>query len=233
MTEEDPPLGHLALFKSVFSVGVSLVQYIVDDPLWPVLAATGLPGSFCLVAVTATTKPCILGQLAQFCYFAHKCSRNLAFAHRFLEVHRDPGQRTQFSLLPEQWRTIADRIESSTSSNWALFKSSPLDNQNQLEEDCLELGDFLHCQPKLSTVAEPLPSGPRSQPVPDKALFVPRKRKWAVRIGEASSSKHKCSMEHDQEVDKALDYHCVVLVFHPQFTGHQDVVDVMPWLQPD
>ncbi|KAJ3847245.1 hypothetical protein EV368DRAFT_87944 [Lentinula lateritia] len=90
-TVEDPPLGHLALFKSVFGIGVSLARYIVDDPLWPILAAAGLPSSFC--------------------------------------VHK-------------QWRIIADKIESSTSSTRALLELSPLDDQDQLEEDRLELQDF-------------------------------------------------------------------------------------------
>ncbi|KAJ3910963.1 hypothetical protein F5877DRAFT_86701 [Lentinula edodes] len=51
-TLEEPPLGQLALFRSVFGVGVSLARYIVDDPLWLLLAAAGLPCSF----LTATTR---------------------------------------------------------------------------------------------------------------------------------------------------------------------------------
>ncbi|KAJ3858971.1 hypothetical protein EV359DRAFT_86957 [Lentinula novae-zelandiae] len=54
-TIEEPPLGQLALFRSVFGVGVSLARYIVDDPLRPLLAAAGLPCSFC-VRVTATIR---------------------------------------------------------------------------------------------------------------------------------------------------------------------------------
>ncbi|KAJ3924151.1 MAG: hypothetical protein NXY57DRAFT_979755 [Lentinula lateritia] len=49
---EDPPLGQLTLFKSVFGVGVSLACYVVDDPLWPLLAAACLPCS----SLTATTR---------------------------------------------------------------------------------------------------------------------------------------------------------------------------------
>ncbi|KAJ3870348.1 hypothetical protein F5051DRAFT_447892 [Lentinula edodes] len=51
-TLEEPPLGQLALFHSVFGVGVSLARYIIDNPLWPLLAAAGLPCSF----LTATTR---------------------------------------------------------------------------------------------------------------------------------------------------------------------------------
>ncbi|KAJ3871452.1 hypothetical protein F5051DRAFT_446173 [Lentinula edodes] len=174
-TIEDPPLGHLSLFRSVFGIGVSLARYIVDDPLWPILAATSLPCSFCVRSKKSGScsvvphlarcsncddkKPCILGRLVQFHYFAHKCSHDLSFACRFLEVHGDPGQCTQFSLLPEQWRTIAEKIESSTSSTRALLELSPLDDQ-----DHLALQDFIHCQPKLSTIVELVPSSPLSCP---------------------------------------------------------------------
>ncbi|KAJ4469837.1 hypothetical protein C8R41DRAFT_925029 [Lentinula lateritia] len=47
-TVEDPSLGQLSLFKSIFGVGVSLARYVVDDPLWPILAAAGLPCSHCI-----------------------------------------------------------------------------------------------------------------------------------------------------------------------------------------
>ncbi|KAJ4465209.1 hypothetical protein C8R41DRAFT_871926 [Lentinula lateritia] len=38
----------LSLFKSVFGVSVSLARYIVDDPLWSILAAVGLPCPTCV-----------------------------------------------------------------------------------------------------------------------------------------------------------------------------------------
>ncbi|KAJ3852029.1 hypothetical protein EV368DRAFT_65263 [Lentinula lateritia] len=231
-TVEDPPLGQLTLFKSVFGIGVSQARYIVDDPLWPILAAAGLPCSFCVHSKKSGScsvipqlvrcsncddkKPCILGRLALFHYFARKCSRDLSFARRFLEVHGDPGQRTRFSLLPEQWRTIADKIESSTRSTRALLELSPLDDQDRLEEDHLELQDFVRRQPQFSAVAEPVPSGPHSSPVPDKVLSIPKKRKRTVRIGEASSSKRKHSVEQDPGLDNVSDYHHVVLVLRPR-----------------
>ncbi|KAJ4463401.1 hypothetical protein C8R41DRAFT_861569 [Lentinula lateritia] len=202
-TVEDPPLGQLTLFKSVFGVGVSLARYIVDDPLWPILAAAGLPCSFCVRSKKSGScsvvphlarcsncddkKPCVLGRLARFRYFARKCSRDLSFARRFLEAHGDPGQRTRFSLLPEQWRAIADKIGSSTSSTRALLELSPLDDQDRLEEDHLELQDFIRRQPKLPAASDPF------HPV----LSVPKKRKRAVRMGEASSSKRKRFVEQD------------------------------------
>ncbi|KAJ3870371.1 hypothetical protein F5051DRAFT_447846 [Lentinula edodes] len=231
-TVEDPPLGHLTLFKSVFGVGVSLARYIVDDPLWPILAAAGLPCSFCVRSKKSEScsvvphlarcsncddkKPCILGRLARFRYFARKCSRDLSFARRFLEIHGDPGQRTRLSLLPEQWKIIAEKIESSTSSTRALLELSPLNDQDRLEEDHLALQDFIR---------QPVPSNPPSPPVPAKASLAPKKRKRAVRVDEASSSKRKRSGEQDLGVGTAPDYRRVVLVLRPQAGGRPEVVE--------
>ncbi|KAJ3808699.1 hypothetical protein F5876DRAFT_78472 [Lentinula aff. lateritia] len=240
-TVEDPPLGQLTLFKSVFGIGVSLARYIVDNPLWPLLAPAGLPCSFCVRSKKSGScsvvphlahcsncdnkKPCILGRLARFRYFAHKCSPDLSFARRFLEVHGDPGQRTRFSLLPEQWRTITNKIELSTSSTRALLELSPLNDQDRLEEDHLELQDFVHRQPKFPAIAEPVPSDPCSSPVPDKVLSIPKKRKQTIRIGEASSSKRKRSVEQDPGLDNVSDYRRVVLVLRPQAVSHPEVVE--------
>ncbi|KAJ3910760.1 hypothetical protein F5877DRAFT_73688, partial [Lentinula edodes] len=148
-TLEEPPLGQLTLFRSVFGVGVSLARYIVDDPLWPLLAAAGLPCSFCIRGKKEANcsvvphlarcsncddkKPCVLGRLARFRYFS-------PFARRFLEVHGDPGQRTRFTLPSEQWRNIAAKIEASTNSTVALIELNSLDEQDQQELDRLELG---------------------------------------------------------------------------------------------
>ncbi|KAJ3804287.1 hypothetical protein F5876DRAFT_70759 [Lentinula aff. lateritia] len=240
-TMEDPPLGQLTLFKSVFGVGVSLAQYIVDDPLWPLLAIAGLPCSSCVRSKKSRScsvvphlarcsncddkKPCILGRLARFRYFVHKYSRNLSFARRFLEVHGNPGQRTRFSLLPEQWRTIANKIESSTSSTRALLELSPLDDQDRLEEDHLELQDFVRHQPKFPAVVEPIPSGPRRSPAPHKVPSIPKKRKQTVRIGEASSLKRKRSVEQDPGLDNTSDYCHVVLGLPPQAVSRPEVVE--------
>ncbi|KAJ3883970.1 hypothetical protein GG344DRAFT_84835, partial [Lentinula edodes] len=239
-TVEDPPLGQLTLFKSVFGVGVSLARYIVDDPLWPILAAAGLPCSFCVRSKKSEScsvvphlarcsncddkKPCILGRLARFRYFARKCSRDLSFARRFLEIHGDPGQRTRFSLLPEQWRTLADKIESSTSSTQALLELSPLDDQDRLEEDRLELQNFIRRQPKLPTVVEPVPSGSRPPLVSEKVLSIPKKRKRPVRMGETSSSKRKRPVGQELGVADP-DYRRVVLVFPPQTVDRSEVME--------
>ncbi|KAJ3885172.1 hypothetical protein GG344DRAFT_83023 [Lentinula edodes] len=47
---EEPSLGQLLLFKSVFGVGISLARYIVDNPLWSILAAAGWPCPTCIRA---------------------------------------------------------------------------------------------------------------------------------------------------------------------------------------
>ncbi|KAJ3924393.1 MAG: hypothetical protein NXY57DRAFT_969985 [Lentinula lateritia] len=208
-TTEEVDVDELAS-TSVFGVGVSLAHYIIDDPLWPILAAAGLPCSFCV--------------RTQFHYFARKCSRDLSFAHRFLEAHRDPGQRTQFSLLPEQWRTIAAKIESSTSSTRALLELSLLNDQDRLEEDHLELQDFIRRQPQLSTIVEPILSDSRLPLVPAKVLLILKKRKRVIRMGEVPSSECKHSVEPDLGVGNA-DYRRVVLVLPPQAVSHPEDVE--------
>ncbi|KAJ4484107.1 hypothetical protein C8R41DRAFT_868722 [Lentinula lateritia] len=143
---------------------------------------------------------------------------------RFLEAHRDPGQRTQFSLLPEQWRTIAAKIESSTSSTRALLELSLLNDQDRLEEDHLELQDFIRRQPQLSTIVEPILSDSRLPLVPAKVLLILKKRKRVIRMGEVPSSECKHSVEPDLGVGNA-DYRRVVLVLPPQAVSHPEDVE--------
>ncbi|KAJ3846715.1 hypothetical protein EV368DRAFT_88612 [Lentinula lateritia] len=238
-TLEEPSLGQLALFKSVFGVGVSLARYIVDDPLWPLLAAAGLPCSFCVRGKKEANcsvvphlarcsncddkKPCVLGRLAHFRYFSRKCSRDLAFARRFLEVHGDPGQRTRFALPSEQWRNIAAKVEASTSSTVALMELNALDEQDQRELDRLELGEFRRQQPQL----------PR--PLATSSLPSPKKRKRSVRQEEGGPSSRKRAVGaapdfevspevHDRKRQRSAgesrdvevpDYRRVVLVLRP------------------
>ncbi|KAJ3915135.1 hypothetical protein F5877DRAFT_82140 [Lentinula edodes] len=207
-TVEDPPLGQLTLFKSVFGVGVSLARYIVDDPLWPILAAAGLPCSFCRAsAILPANAPATCHLRADF--------------WKRTEI---PVSVLGFSLLPEQWRAIADKIESSTSSARALLELSPLDDQDRSEEDRLELQDFIRRQPKLPAVSEPVPSGTLPPLVPDKVLSVPKKRKRAVRMGEASSSKRKRFVAQDLGAADA-EYRRVVLVLPPQAMSRPEVLE--------
>ncbi|KAJ3912255.1 hypothetical protein F5877DRAFT_85007 [Lentinula edodes] len=162
-TLEEPSLGQLSLFKSVFGVGVLLARYIVDDPLWSILTAAGLPCSTCIhdkkqgscsvvphlarCSNCDEKKLCVLGRLVRFRYFSRKCARDLAFAHCFLEVHRDPGKCTHYSLPTEQWRIIYDRVEQSTNLTSALLELNPLDDQDQRELDRQELCEFRQRQP--------------------------------------------------------------------------------------
>ncbi|KAF8825466.1 hypothetical protein HHX47_DHR6000152, partial [Lentinula edodes] len=245
-TLEEPPLGQLALFKSVFGVGVSLARYIVDDPLWPLLAAAGLPCSFCVRGKKEANcsvvphlarcsncddkKPCVLGRLARFRYFSRKCSRDLAFARRFLEVHGDPGQRTRFALPSEQWRDIATKVEASTNSTVALMELNALDEQDQRELDRLELGEFRRQQPQL-----PRPLTTSSLPSPIPSAVATKKRKRSVRQEEGGPSSHKRAVGaapgsevspkvHDRKRKRSAgesrdaevpDYRRVVLVLRP------------------
>ncbi|KAJ3847860.1 hypothetical protein EV368DRAFT_87243 [Lentinula lateritia] len=222
-TIEEPPLGQLALFRSVFGVGVSLARYIVDDPLWPLLASAGLPCSFCVRGKKEANcsvvphlarcsncddkKPCVLGWLAHFQYFSRKCSRNLVFARRFLEVHGDLGQRTHFTLPSKQWRNIAEKIEASTNSTVALIELNTLDEQDQQEVDRLELGEFLRKQPQL-----PGPSATSSLPLPSPSVMATpcmpaKKRKRSVRQEEGGSSRRKHPVEEVSELDVVPEVH--------------------------
>ncbi|KAJ3804316.1 hypothetical protein F5876DRAFT_70737, partial [Lentinula aff. lateritia] len=128
----------LLLFKSIFGLGVSLARYIVDDPLWSILAAAGLPCPTCIQA----------------------------FACRFLEIHGDPGQRTCYSLPTEQWQVIYDHVEQRTDSTSALLELNSLDDQDQWELDCQELQEFLKANsgttPKHQRPGQPVD---RSSPI--------------------------------------------------------------------
>ncbi|KAJ3910818.1 hypothetical protein F5877DRAFT_86981 [Lentinula edodes] len=206
---EEPSLGQLSLFKSVFGVGVSLARYIVDDPLWSTLAAAGLPcptcvrgkkeGSCSLVPHLARCsncddkKPCVLGRLARFRYFSRKCSRDLAFARRFLEVHGDPGQRTRYSLPTEQWRVLYDRVEQSTNSTSALLELNPLDDQDQRELDRQELREFRQRQP---LVPVPSTSAPHTSQLAGSSSLLPpalvtKKRKRPARVDPGFTPKRR------------------------------------------
>ncbi|KAJ4463952.1 hypothetical protein C8R41DRAFT_872278 [Lentinula lateritia] len=115
----------LSLFKSVFGVGISLARYIVDDPLWSILAAAGLPCPTC-VRVSALS-----------IFFPQVLSR-LGFRSSFPGGPRRPG-----SVHPtEQWRVLYDHVEQSTNSTSALLKLNPLDDQDQWELDREELREF-------------------------------------------------------------------------------------------
>ncbi|KAJ3845594.1 hypothetical protein EV368DRAFT_90506 [Lentinula lateritia] len=200
---EEPSLGQLSLFKSVFGVGVSLARYIVDDPLWSILAAAGLPCPTCVRGKKEGTcsivphlarcsncddkKPCVLGRLARFQYFSRKCSRDLAFARCFLEVHGDPGQRTRYSLPTEQWRLIYGRVEQCTNLTSALLELNPLDDQDQWDLDRQELWEFLQQQP---LVPGSLPPVPRTSPLAGDSSLPPhapvtKKRKRFAQTGDA------------------------------------------------
>ncbi|KAJ3925166.1 MAG: hypothetical protein NXY57DRAFT_968259 [Lentinula lateritia] len=206
---EEPSLGQLSLFKSVFGVGVSLARYIVDDPLWSTLAAAGLPcptcvrgkkeGSCSLVPHLARCsncddkKPCVLGRLVRFRYFSRKCSRDLAFARRFLEVHGDPGQRTRYSLPTEQWRILYDRVEQSTNSTSALLELNPLDDQDQRELDHQELRELRQRQPLVPAPSTSVPH--TSQLAGSSSLLPPapvtKKRKRPAKVDPGFTPKRR------------------------------------------
>ncbi|KAJ3846001.1 hypothetical protein EV368DRAFT_89743 [Lentinula lateritia] len=245
-TVEDPSLGQLSLFKSVFGVGVSLAHYVIDDPLWPILAAAGLPCSHCICGKKEGScsvvphltrcsncddkKPCVLGRLARFRYFARKCSRDLAFAHRFLEIHGDPGQRTRYSLPSDQWLSISSRIEQSTNSTVALLELNLLDDHYQRELDRQELREFQQRQPSFPSTAIPRSSPVVRDPSPLLPASIPMKRKRPVKVDPGSkvgsnpapkrlrpipSAVDSSHAEIAPEGEGTSDYRRVVLVLRP------------------
>ncbi|KAJ3804928.1 hypothetical protein F5876DRAFT_82413 [Lentinula aff. lateritia] len=189
---EDPPLGQLTLFKSVFGVGVSLARYVVDDPLWPLLAAAGLPCSSCRGSATL-----------------------LVIAPATCHLHVDFWK---YTAIPDN---ALDPPSSQSNGGPSPIRLS----RDRLEEDRLELQDFVHRQPKFPAVEEPIPSGPHRSLAPDKVPSIPKKRKRTVRIGEASSSKRKRSVEQDPGLGNTSDYRPVVLVLPPQATSRSEVVE--------
>ncbi|KAJ3803708.1 hypothetical protein F5876DRAFT_84624 [Lentinula aff. lateritia] len=240
---EEPSLGQLSLFKSVFGVGVSLARYIVDDPLWSILAAVGLPcptcvrgkkeGSCSLVPHLARCsncddkKPCVLGRLARFRYFSRKCSRDLAFTRRFLEVHGDPGQCTCYSLPTEQWRILYDRVEQSTNSTSALLELNPLDDQDQRELDREELREFRQHQP---LVPGPSTSVPHTSPLAGGSSLLPpapvtKKRKRLVKVDPGATPKHR-------RPEQAVDRSSTIVPTVPQVEGGSSYRHVVLVLRP-
>ncbi|KAJ3911080.1 hypothetical protein F5877DRAFT_73456 [Lentinula edodes] len=143
-----------------------------------------------------------LGQLSLF-KSIFGCSRDLAFARRFLEIHRDPGQRTQYSLPSEQWLSITSRIEQSTNSTVALLKLNILDDHYQQELD------------RSLIPPSPPPAWGHSPLLPSS---IPKKQKRlakldpVLRIG--SDSKRRRSVQHLEE-EGTSNYRCVVLVLRP------------------
>ncbi|KAJ3897415.1 hypothetical protein F5879DRAFT_927859, partial [Lentinula edodes] len=155
------------------------------------------------------------------------CSRGLAFAHRFLEVHGDPGQRTRYSLPTEQWRVLYDCVEQSTNSTSALLELNPLDDQDQCELDRQELREFRQRQP---LVPGPSTSVPCTSPLADGSSLLPRapvtkKRKRPIKVDPGSTPKRR---RPEQAVDRlsptappvprvegGSDYRRVVLVLCP------------------
>ncbi|KAJ3925458.1 MAG: hypothetical protein NXY57DRAFT_967793 [Lentinula lateritia] len=258
-TVEDPSLGQLSLFKSVFGVGVSLARYVIDDPLWPILAAAGLPCSYCIRSKKEGScsvvphparcsncddkKPCVLGRLARFRYFARKCSRDLAFARRFLEVHGDPGQRTRYSLPSDQWLSISSRIEQSTNSTVALLELNLLDDHYQRELDRQELREFQQRQLSLPSTTIPCSSPVVRDPSPLLPASIPTKRKRPVKVDPGSevgsnpapkrlrpvpSAVDSSHAEIAPEGEGTSDYRRVVLVLRPPPVPDLEVLPHLP-----
>ncbi|KAJ3876986.1 hypothetical protein F5051DRAFT_440964 [Lentinula edodes] len=106
------------------------------------------------------------------------------------------------------WRGIAAKIEASTNSTVALIELNSLDEQDQQELDCLELGELLRKQPQL-----PRPSTTTSLPSPIPSIVatpraLAKKRKRSIRQEEGgSSSLHKRPVREVSEPEVAPGVH--------------------------
>ncbi|KAJ3925091.1 MAG: hypothetical protein NXY57DRAFT_968396 [Lentinula lateritia] len=179
-TIEEPPLGQLALFRSVFGVGVSLARGKKE-------ANCSVVPHLARCSNCDDKKPCILGRLARFRYFSR--------------------QRTCFTLPSEQWRDIAAKIETSTDSTVALIELNALDEQDQQELDRLELGEFLQKQPQLPrpSTTSSLPSPIPSVVATPRALAKKRKRSvWQEEGGSSSLRKRPVGEVSEPEVAVVL-----------------------------
>ncbi|KAJ3858577.1 hypothetical protein EV359DRAFT_87521, partial [Lentinula novae-zelandiae] len=189
-TLEEPPLG------------VSLARYIVDNPLWPLLVAAGLPCSFLTAMI-----------------------RNPAFW--VSGGAWGSGSANPFTLPSEQWRDIAAKIEASTNSTVALIELNALDAQDQQELDHLELGEFLRKQPQLprpsttSSLPPPIPSGVATP------CALAKKRKREVSEPEVAPEVHDCKRKRpvgESQDAEVPDYRRVVLVLRPPLVDTSGLV---------
>ncbi|KAJ3803733.1 hypothetical protein F5876DRAFT_71213, partial [Lentinula aff. lateritia] len=175
-------LGKLQLFETVFNTGKPLSGYCQDDPLWPLLAEVASPCSNCSKSPgkckvlpssprctnCSAKKTCSLGKILQYRYFARRCNQDLAYSHRFLELHGTPAHQSTWGIPLSVWRQYDVALHACTSSTSTLLELNMLDEQDTVDADQQELREFLALQQGEAVVAAkpstspPLP--PRTSP---------------------------------------------------------------------
>ncbi|KAJ3897081.1 hypothetical protein F5879DRAFT_996650, partial [Lentinula edodes] len=194
-TIEAPSRPQLQLFETIFNTGKSLSAYCEDDPLWSLLAAVASPCTNCLKSPSkcqvpansprctncSSKKTCSLGKILRYRYFARRCSQDLAYSRRFLELHGTPAQRVTWGIPLDVWRRYDAVLHDRTSSTSTLLELNMLDEQDEVTADQQELQKFLALQQDEASVAakrkrvrSPLPvAGPSTKKV---RLEVSKKR---------------------------------------------------------
>ncbi|KAJ3925508.1 MAG: hypothetical protein NXY57DRAFT_967713 [Lentinula lateritia] len=204
---EEPSLGQLSLFKSVFGVGISLARYIVDDPLWSILAAAGLPCPTCVRAMCP-------GTVSALSIFFPQVLSRLGFRSSFPGGPRRPG-----SAHPtEQWRVLYDHVEQSTNSTSALLKLNPLDDQDQWELDREELREFHQHQ---LLVPGPSTSVPHTSPLAGVKVdpgVTPKRRRLEQAVDRSSPI-----IPTVPQVEGGSSYRRVVLVLRPPHVPDSEI----------
>ncbi|KAJ3803671.1 hypothetical protein F5876DRAFT_84740, partial [Lentinula aff. lateritia] len=186
-TIESPSRPQLQLFETVFNTGKPLSGYCQDDPLWPLLAEVASPCSNCVkspgkckvlpnsprCANCSSKKTCSLGKVLRYRYFARRCSQDIAYSRRFLELHGTPTHQSTWGIPLSTWRQYDAALQAHTSSTSTLLELNMLDEQDTAEADQQELREFLTLQQGEAVVAvkrkrdrSPLPvAGPSSKKV--------------------------------------------------------------------
>ncbi|KAJ3803886.1 hypothetical protein F5876DRAFT_84205 [Lentinula aff. lateritia] len=186
-TIESPSRPQLQLFETVFNTGKLLSGYCQDDPLWPLLVEVASPCSNCVKSPgrckvlpnsprctnCSAKKTCSLGKILRYQYFAHRCSQDIAYSHRFLELHGTPAHQSMWGIPLSTWRHYDAALHARTSSTSTLLELNMLDDQDTADADQQELQNFLSLQQGEAVVAakhkhkrSPLPvAGPSSRKV--------------------------------------------------------------------
>ena len=159
-TIESPSRPQLQLFETVFNTGKPLSGYCQDDPLWPLLAEVASPCSNCVKSPgkckvlpnsprctnCSAKKTCSLGKVLRYRYFARRCSQDIAYSRRFLELHGTPTHQSTWGIPLSTWRQYDAALQARTSSTSILLELNMLDEKDTAETDHQELQKFLALQ---------------------------------------------------------------------------------------
>ncbi|KAJ3803563.1 hypothetical protein F5876DRAFT_85027 [Lentinula aff. lateritia] len=135
----------------------------------PFVASSGR-GSFPLFQLCKVSG---LGKILWYRYFARRCSQDIAYSHRFLELHGTPAHQSTWGISLSTWRQYDAALHACTSSTSTLLELNMLDDQDTADADQQELRNFLSLQQGEAVVAakrkrehSPLPvAGPSSKKV--------------------------------------------------------------------